>query len=289
MKAFMEQNQSPSKHLDLEEDSLFVSASPIDVNTAVIMDHIFPKAKGIQNSRTTCAAISARQLPHSDVSPFKESQLARFHLLEFLVRSRGDGPFFFAKESTGKPFLPSHAHLGVSISHTAGITFVGWADAYDIGVDVELESKANVLWDHRYKFLGPNERKWINYWDTPSQKHLIVPIWCLKEAVAKAIGYGLALRFSSFDALTHSDMDYLSKTDNPIENFMSIEGTDLTSSVNIEGKPIGINSVSHQKRRGVKVFVAQGKSCWFSVAVVGRTIEVPPGPFVPFAHPLVSP
>jgi 4'-phosphopantetheinyl transferase len=82
--------------------------------------------------------------------------------------------------------------LDFNISHSTGIVVLAVANALTVGVDVEpLDRDLNISELLHGKIFGSEERQWILQRDGRSR---FLRLWTLKEAWAKARGYGLSDR-----------------------------------------------------------------------------------------------
>jgi 4'-phosphopantetheinyl transferase len=101
----------------------------------------------------------------------------------------------FSTDRRGRPKL-DHRDVGMpldfNISHTTGIVVLAVANASTIGVDVEpLDRDLNVIELLDAKIFNNAERRWILQEDG---RRRFLHLWTLKEAWAKARGYGLSDR-----------------------------------------------------------------------------------------------
>jgi len=102
-----------------------------------------------------------------------------------------------ARSVMGKPVLPGHLGLHVSISHCSGMVLVGVADG-PLGVDVErVEGRplADVL-----VYLSGSERRIIDTCgDERAKSWAFVRIWTRRESYLKALGIGLSQGLDFFE------------------------------------------------------------------------------------------
>ena len=98
----------------------------------------------------------------------------------------------------GKPFLaePSVAGLDINLSHTTGMVACAVAFGGVVGVDVEWRDRRVGIGVIR-QVLTDDECRWVQSLPDSEQDIGFLRLWTLKEAVAKALGQGLSLSFSS--------------------------------------------------------------------------------------------
>lgn len=84
--------------------------------------------------------------------------------------------------------------VDVSITHSKDIVAVVVSDRHHVGIDTEPAGRMikRSIWS---RFLAPAEVEWLQTLD-PDEVHLRVrELWCMKEAVSKVSGLGLAVPF----------------------------------------------------------------------------------------------
>jgi 4'-phosphopantetheinyl transferase len=98
---------------------------------------------------------------------------------------------------SGKPYLPGRA-LTLSVSSRGEDGLIAFAEAQDIGVDVE-RTEAEFPWPELAEMtFSPRERHLLAAMDPAMRSGECWRAWTAKEACAKALGTGLGL---SLDAL----------------------------------------------------------------------------------------
>lgn len=102
----------------------------------------------------------------------------------------------FARSSLGKPRVvePRAARAACFSSSRAG-GLVGCASTwgYDLGLDLELESRVDDPLDVARRHFAPEELALIERAPRDDAKALFVRLWALKEAYLKALGVGLTV------------------------------------------------------------------------------------------------
>ena len=150
--------------------------------------------------------------------------------LEILTEKSGR-PYFMISNGNGiqKRFLSSIAHCG---KVAAAIAAPEQAGLLGIGVDVELRERPTT--DLEESGFKETERSLIRSFAGKEAGQLVLKLWCVKEAVAKAIGTGLvgnpcAFEIVSFDesaGLAHVNIDQTlsAHAKSPVQAFMGFEG-----------------------------------------------------------------
>lgn len=121
-------------------------------------------------------------------------------LLHFAARSvLGDGVRYRVELVDQRPFLAlegTEARVAASLSHSGERVLCAIAAAGLVGVDVE-RIRPRREWDRLAAFvLHPSERSRLEALEEPARWQGFYRVWTLKEAMAKALGVGLALPFS---------------------------------------------------------------------------------------------
>lgn len=97
----------------------------------------------------------------------------------------------------GRPGVREPAGFDGGISHTAGLLVVGVAGRFRIGVDVEAQDRLLLTPGLPEKVCHPEELAALRLLPYAERNRMLVRLWTLKEAYAKALGLGLGLDFSS--------------------------------------------------------------------------------------------
>ena len=99
----------------------------------------------------------------------------------------------------GKPVLltsPYSTRVDFSISHSGGMVFCAVATKGSLGADIEQFTPRRAAWaEFARQVLHPIETHELAGLDEPLRWQGLYRAWTLKEAVAKAMGLGLALPF----------------------------------------------------------------------------------------------
>lgn len=130
----------------------------------------------------------AKQFLHP--KPRREFLLTRGALKQILALKLGKSPttLDFQQNASGKPFLDG-INLHFNVSHSHGISLIGFRQDGPLGVDVEplkdLTSRESLArrWFHPAEVVQLES----NGWDIQT----FFSIWTAKEAVVKALGTGL--------------------------------------------------------------------------------------------------
>lgn len=96
----------------------------------------------------------------------------------------------------GRPGVREPAGFDGGISHTAGLLLVGVARGRRIGVDVEERDRSLLTPGLPEKVCHPQELAALRLLPYADRNRMLVRLWTLKEAYAKALGIGLGLDFS---------------------------------------------------------------------------------------------
>jgi 4'-phosphopantetheinyl transferase len=123
-------------------------------------------------------------------------------LRQVLATTVGGSPaqVMFDRDGYGKPFLvPGVARptVAFSLSHCRDVVACVVTPAGRVGIDVEpirpsLESVA-----FAQRFFSPAEAAWIAAMPSFDRGSGVCAVWTLKEALSKALGYGLGLPLTS--------------------------------------------------------------------------------------------
>lgn len=131
--------------------------------------------------------------------PRRQFIVARAALRTLLGRTLGIPPAAvrFALNAHGKPALAPACDLRFNVSHAGDLALIAVASGFDVGVDVEAHRRVDDLASLAASILGPAD---LERWRAAAAVEgaaAFYRIWTCKEAVAKAIGCGLALDFRS--------------------------------------------------------------------------------------------
>ena len=125
--------------------------------------------------------------------------VARGALRTLLGRTLSTSPCAvrFALNSHGKPSLDPACEVRFNVSHAGDLALIAIASGFDVGVDVEVHRRIDDLASLAASILCPPD---LDLWRAVAPQHGLAAfyrIWTCKEAVAKAIGCGLAMDFRS--------------------------------------------------------------------------------------------
>jgi 4'-phosphopantetheinyl transferase len=161
---------------------------------------------------TACARLETR------LSAEKQARAARFRfqrdrnafvaahgLLRFALRqATGRTEWSFEVGVHGKPNLvaqPGVTTPAFNITHTPGLAACGLSLNGPIGVDAELRDRTADVASVAERCFTPDEQRRLEAAGLDKSQRFI-ELWTLKEAVAKALGRGLAMDLRSFSVTT---------------------------------------------------------------------------------------
>ncbi|WP_346779739.1 4'-phosphopantetheinyl transferase superfamily protein [Streptomyces sp. S3(2020)] len=99
---------------------------------------------------------------------------------------------------TGRPSLRGFDQIDISLSHTGDLLLVGLTSRGLIGVDVELAARQLYRRSLKRHICTPQESRDLERLPQEDRNVNLVRLWTLKEAYSKAIGQGMAFRFTEF-------------------------------------------------------------------------------------------
>jgi 4'-phosphopantetheinyl transferase len=99
---------------------------------------------------------------------------------------------------TGRPSLRGCDQIDISLSHTGDLLLVGLTTRGLIGVDAELASRPLYRGGLKRHVCTPQESRDLERLPQQDRNPSLVRLWTLKEAYSKAIGQGMAFRFTEF-------------------------------------------------------------------------------------------
>ncbi|MFF3455214.1 4'-phosphopantetheinyl transferase family protein [Streptomyces sp. NPDC002730] len=106
------------------------------------------------------------------------------------------GGVVLGRGARGRPGVIEPAGFDGGISHTAGLLVVGVSGTFRIGVDVEAQDRLLLTPGLPEKVCHPEELAALRLLPYAERNRMLVRLWTLKEAYAKALGIGLGLDFS---------------------------------------------------------------------------------------------
>jgi 4'-phosphopantetheinyl transferase len=131
--------------------------------------------------------------------PRRQFIVARAALRTLLGGSLGIAPAAvrFALNAHGKPSLDPACDLRFNVSHAGDRALIAIATGFDVGVDVEAQRRVDDLASLAASILCAEDLEHWRAAETKEGPAAFFRIWTCKEAVAKAIGCGLAMDFRS--------------------------------------------------------------------------------------------
>ena len=124
--------------------------------------------------------------------------LVRFTLSRYIAREPAS--WTFARSRYGRPEIAcaSPVPLRFSLSHTDGLVGVAVAHVSDVGFDLEGTGRLVDPLGIAGRYFAPAEIAALQALPTEQQRQRFFEFWTLKEAYAKARGFGLSLPLDQF-------------------------------------------------------------------------------------------
>lgn len=113
-----------------------------------------------------------------------------------------------AASEYGKPFLQGHSSMSFNVSHAGSFALIALSEQGEIGVDIE-HCQRDVTGLDRY-VLSPQERA-RKLW--PDED--FIALWVAKEAILKALGFGIAEYLQAITVWPENDGSYGIAHDQP--------------------------------------------------------------------------
>lgn len=104
----------------------------------------------------------------------------------------------FSKKSHGKPFLCSPQNVNFNLSHSGDYVFIGLG-CEPLGVDIEVYENGRDYTAIAKRVLTAQEHSFFVQLEKYEREWFFLKMWCLKEAYAKAIGYGLEIELGEIE------------------------------------------------------------------------------------------
>jgi len=104
----------------------------------------------------------------------------------------------FSTEPKGRPFLPAAPGLSWSVSSCRAGMLVAWARGAEIGADLEDRARQADCLPLARRYFASDEARMVFEAAEADRMPTFLRLWCLKEAVLKAIGEGIAYRLERF-------------------------------------------------------------------------------------------
>lgn len=98
-----------------------------------------------------------------------------------------------ARDVRGRPrILPPAGRHDASWSHSGEGLLIALGEGVELGVDMEWRRPRPRALELAQRYFAPSETQWLATVDQASRENDFLRLWCAKEAVLKAHGYGLA-------------------------------------------------------------------------------------------------
>jgi 4'-phosphopantetheinyl transferase len=104
----------------------------------------------------------------------------------------------FATEPKGRPWLPAAPGVSWSVSSCRSGMLVAWSRGAEIGVDLEDRARQADCLPLARRYFAPEEARLVTEAAESDRMETFLRLWCLKEAVLKAIGEGIAYGLDRF-------------------------------------------------------------------------------------------
>lgn len=118
-------------------------------------------------------------------------------LLYKVLAENGISDAVMRRDANGKPFLPSHPDVNISLSHSGRVAAVALSDR-PVGCDVQ-ETAAISFERASRRFLSDTEKALVTAAPAEDRSTLLARLWTLKESVVKLTGDGLRTPLSSLE------------------------------------------------------------------------------------------
>jgi phosphopantetheinyl transferase len=143
--------------------------------------------------------------PSTNPTPQREedrgrSLVARDALIQLVAEQARVDPasISIGHDELGRPVLLGGPPLHVSVSHSGDFIACAVCDRR-VGVDIERTDRLEADEDFAARVCVPAEREELARTPLDSRRLALIRLWTRKEAVAKALGVGLALPFDQLD------------------------------------------------------------------------------------------
>lgn len=143
------------------------------------------------------AAQLAPSLPPDDR---RRSIVARGALVRLVARRAGIAAdrVSMGRDANGRPLICAGSELEVSIAHAGGLVAAAVSPCR-VGVDLEAATRPEADGALAARICTPAELRLLEATPERSRRAELVRLWARKEALAKALGIGLALPFERTD------------------------------------------------------------------------------------------
>jgi phosphopantetheinyl transferase len=151
--------------------------------------------------RAACALFSAEPSEaRQRIADRRRSVVARAALARLAAARMHLDPAALAlgHDERGHPILLDRPALHVSIAHSGEFVACALSDRR-VGVDVERADRSEADDALAARVCGPAERRQLEQIPAGPRRRALIRLWTRKEALAKALGVGLALPFEQLD------------------------------------------------------------------------------------------
>lgn len=127
--------------------------------------------------------------------PHPRRQPAEIQARRWLERHLGldQDTLALARDARGRPRIPASTERhDVSWSHSGEGLLIAHGEGVELGVDMEWRRPRPRALELAQRYFAPSETQWLSTLDQASRENVFLRLWCAKEAVLKAHGYGLA-------------------------------------------------------------------------------------------------
>jgi phosphopantetheinyl transferase len=102
-----------------------------------------------------------------------------------------DTKVLLSRTAQGKPYLPAHPEIQISIAHSRDIGVVTLAGV-PVGVDLESSARSVSHAAIARRYFSEAESSYLSTQDDDRQRSLFLDLWMARESAAKCSGVGLA-------------------------------------------------------------------------------------------------
>lgn len=103
------------------------------------------------------------------------------------------------RDVRGAPRLPG-TPWHTSLSHSGHVIAIAFSTAGEVGIDIEPLGRSSEMSELATQVCHPNELRVLARWPVAQRNRELLRLWVRKEALLKALGVGLALEMSRFEA-----------------------------------------------------------------------------------------
>lgn len=137
----------------------------------------------------------------------QRNAVTRAALRSILAEQAQVGPadLAFSVGQAGKPGLAGRPDICFNVSHSGDVAVIGVSGGDDVGVDVELPARVHRPQAIAARYFHPSEAACLAELDTARALRGFLRCWTAKEAVAKALGRGVAGYLSTVRVDAHPE------------------------------------------------------------------------------------